>query len=49
VDSVDTYVKSNLKDSPVWDMVPNRLVLISCFTQDPWGKNVVVTASPAGP
>ena len=47
VDSVTTYVKSTLKDSPVWDMVPNRLVLISCFTEDPWGKNVVVTASPA--
>lgn len=47
VDSVTTYVKSTLKDSPVWDMVPNRLVLISCYTEDPWGKNVVVTAYPA--
>jgi hypothetical protein len=47
VDSITTYVKSTLKDSPVWDMVPNRLVLISCYTEDPWGKNVVVTASPA--
>ena len=47
VDSVTTYQKSGLKDSPVWDMVPNRLVLISCFTEDPWGKNVVVIASPA--
>ncbi|WP_430226851.1 class F sortase [Pseudarthrobacter oxydans] len=45
--SVTTYLKSNLKDSPIWDIVPNRLVLISCFTEDPWGKNVVVTASPA--
>jgi hypothetical protein len=27
--------------------VPNRIVLISCYTEDPWGKNVVVTASPA--
>ncbi|WP_258804030.1 class F sortase [Pseudarthrobacter sp. NS4] len=47
VESVATYVKSSLKDSPIWDIVPNRLVLISCFTEDPWGKNVVVTASPA--
>jgi hypothetical protein len=47
VDSVTTYLKSSLKDSPLWSMVPNRLVLISCFTEDPWGKNVVVTASPA--
>jgi hypothetical protein len=47
VDSVTTYRKSGLKDSPIWDIVPNRLVLISCYTEDPWGKNVVVTASPA--
>ncbi|WP_082049477.1 class F sortase [Arthrobacter sp. SPG23] len=46
VDSVDTYVKSSLKDSPIWTGVPNRLVLISCYTEDPWGKNVVVVASP---
>ncbi|SDS50971.1 hypothetical protein SAMN04489743_0225 [Pseudarthrobacter equi] len=49
VDTVTTYVKASLKDSPIWDIVPNRLVLISCYTQDPWGKNVVVTASPAVP
>lgn len=47
VDSVTTYVKSSLKDSPIWEIVPNRLVLISCYTEDPWGKNVVITASPA--
>jgi hypothetical protein len=46
VDNVTTYLKSTLKDSPIWDMVPNRMVLISCYTEDPWGKNVVVTASP---
>ncbi|MBP1234376.1 hypothetical protein JOE40_004019 [Arthrobacter sp. PvP102] len=46
VESVDTYVKSSLKDSPIWTGVPNRLVLISCYTEDPWGKNVVVVASP---
>jgi hypothetical protein len=22
-------------------------VLISCYTEDPWGKNVVVVATPA--
>ncbi|WP_045731197.1 class F sortase [Pseudarthrobacter chlorophenolicus] len=49
VDSVTTYVKASLKDSPIWEIVPNRVVLISCYTEDPWGKNVVVTASPAGP
>lgn len=46
VDSVTTYVKSTLKDSPIWTVVPNRLVLISCYTGDLWGKNVVVVASP---
>lgn len=49
VDNITTYVKSSLKDSPIWEIVPNRLVLISCYTEDPWGKNVVVTASPAVP
>ena len=47
VDSVTTYLKAALKDSPIWDMVPSRLVLISCYTEDPWGKNVVVSSSPA--
>jgi sortase (surface protein transpeptidase) len=46
VDSVTTYTKSTLKDSPIWEGVPNRLVLISCYTQDLWGKNVAVIASP---
>ena len=46
VDSVTTYLKSTLKDSPIWTVVPNRLVLISCYTGDLWGKNVVVVASP---
>ena len=49
VEDITTYDKSSLKDSPAWDMVPNRLVLISCFTEDPWGRNVVVTAYPAAP
>lgn len=47
VDSVTTYVKSGLKDSPIWEVVPNRLVLISCYTDDLWGTNVVVVASPS--
>jgi hypothetical protein len=49
VDTVTTYLKATLKDSPIWEIVPNRLVLISCYTEDPWGKNVVVMASPALP
>lgn len=47
VDSVTTYEKDTLKDSDIWRIVPNRIVLISCYTQDAVGKNVVVTASPA--
>jgi hypothetical protein len=47
VDSVTTHDKDSLKDSEIWNVVPNRVVLISCYTEDPWGKNVVVTASPA--
>jgi Sortase domain len=46
VDSVTTYVKSGLKDSPIWEVAPNRLVLISCYTDDLWGTNVVVSATP---
>jgi hypothetical protein len=49
VDAVTTYVKSGLKDSPIWVVVPNRLVLISCYTDDLWGTNVVVVASPEVP
>ncbi|PPB48216.1 sortase [Arthrobacter pityocampae] len=46
VDSVTTHDKDTLKDSDIWNIVPNRVVLISCYTEDPWGKNVVVTAMP---
>ena len=49
VDSVTTYVKAGLKDSPIWQVVPNRLVLISCYTDDLWGTNVVLVASPEAP
>ncbi|MBG6179404.1 class F sortase [Arthrobacter sp. CAN_A1] len=48
IDSVTTLDKNTLKDSEIWDVVPNRLVVISCYTEDIWGKNVVITASPAG-
>lgn len=49
VDSVTTYEKSGLKDSHIWQVAPNRLVLISCYTDDFWGTNVVVVASPEDP
>ncbi len=47
VDSVTVHDKETLKNSDIWDIVPNRLVLITCFIDDPWGKNVVITATPA--
>ncbi|WP_253908094.1 sortase [Arthrobacter sp. H20] len=47
IDSVTTHDKNTLKDSEIWDIVPNRLVLISCYTEDIWGKNVVITATPS--
>lgn len=46
VDAVITHDKDTLKDSDIWNIVPNRVVLISCYTEDPWGKNVIVTAMP---
>lgn len=46
VQSVFTLDKSTLKDSDIWAVLPNRLVLISCYTEDPLGKNVIVTAAP---
>lgn len=47
VDTIATYHKETLKNSDIWDVVPNQLVIISCYTEDLWGKNVVITASPA--
>ena len=49
VDAITTHDKDTLKTSDIWNIVPNRLVIISCYTEDPWGKNVVVTASPVPP
>lgn len=46
VASVKTYNKDVLVSSPVWDMHPGWLVLITCDLKDPWGKNTVVTARP---
>ncbi|MUN62270.1 class F sortase [Kocuria sediminis] len=49
VDSVVTHDKNTLKDSDIWRIVPDRLVVVSCYTEDLWGKNVVLTASPVPP
>lgn len=46
VDSITTHNKETLKDSDIWNITPNRLVIISCYTEDLRGRNVIVTASP---
>lgn len=44
VQSVTTETKNTLKNSAIWNRIPNTLILISCYTADLWGKNIVVTA-----
>ncbi len=44
VQSITTEDKNTLKDSSIWDTVPNRLILVSCYTEDLRGTNIVVTA-----
>ncbi|WP_231941101.1 class F sortase [Arthrobacter sp. U41] len=44
VTTVSTENKDTLKNSPIWDRVPNRLILVSCYTADLRGTNIVVTA-----
>lgn len=46
VQSVTTHDKNTLRTSDVWRILPGQLVLISCYTEDIWGKNVIVTALP---
>jgi len=46
IDGITTEYKDTLKDSAIWDKVPGRLILITCFTEDLWGKNIIVQASP---
>lgn len=46
VTSVETYTKNILKDSPIWNISPGTLMLVTCYLQDPEGKNVVVSAKP---
>jgi sortase (surface protein transpeptidase) len=46
VDAVTTEYKDTLKDSEIWDIVPGRLILITCYAADLWGKNIIVQASP---
>lgn len=44
VKTITTEDKDTLKDSRIWDRIPNRLILVSCHTADLRGTNIVVTA-----
>lgn len=44
VRTVSTENKNTLKDSAIWNKVPNRLVLVSCYTADLLGTNIIITA-----
>ncbi|WP_309996040.1 class F sortase [Paenarthrobacter nitroguajacolicus] len=44
--AVTTEYKDTLKDSAIWDKQPGRLMVITCYTADLWGKNIVVQANP---
>jgi LPXTG-site transpeptidase (sortase) family protein len=46
VQEITTENKDTLKDSAIWAKVPGRLVLITCYTEDLWGKNIIIQASP---
>lgn len=46
IDQITTEYKDTLKDSAIWDKVPGRLIVITCFTEDLWGKNIIIQASP---
>ncbi|MDQ0730708.1 hypothetical protein QFZ57_001502 [Arthrobacter sp. B1I2] len=46
IDKITTEYKDTLKDSAIWDKVPGGLVLITCYTEDLWGTNIIIQASP---
>ncbi|WP_343320598.1 class F sortase (plasmid) [Arthrobacter sp. TMP15] len=48
VEKITTETKDTLRQSYIWDIVPGRLIIITCFTEDLWGKNIVLQASTIG-
>jgi hypothetical protein len=46
VNEITTENKDTLKDSAIWAKVPGRLILITCYTEDLWGKNIIIQANP---
>lgn len=46
VNEITTENKDTLKDSGIWAKVPGRLILVSCYTADIWGQNIIIEATP---
>ena len=46
VTAITTENKETLRASGIWAKVPGRLILISCYTEDLWGTNIIIEASP---
>ena len=46
VTAITTENKDTLKDSGIWAKVPGQVILITCYTADLWGSNIIVEASP---
>jgi hypothetical protein len=46
VQAISTENKDTLKDSHIWNKVPGGLVLVSCYTADLRGTNVIIEAGP---
>jgi LPXTG-site transpeptidase (sortase) family protein len=48
VTAITTENKETLRASGIWAKVPGRLILITCYTEDLWGTNIIIEASPLG-
>lgn len=46
VTAITTENKATLKDSAIWAKVPGKVILITCYTADFRGTNIIVEASP---
>lgn len=46
VTAINTENKATLKDSGIWAKVPGKVILITCYTADLRGTNMIVEASP---
>ncbi|MBT2534299.1 class F sortase [Arthrobacter sp. ISL-48] len=47
--AISTENKNTLENSHIWAKVPGKLVLVSCYTADLWGTNILIEANPMKP